>query len=58
MPYGIESDQYSILGEIKDVEELENSISNEKLYAMEIDCNRLNFRVVIKTINNVKTFNE
>ena len=47
MPYGIESDQYSILGEIKDVEELENSISNEKLYAMEIDCNGLNFRVVI-----------
>ena len=47
MPYGIESDQYSILGEIKELEELTNSISGEKLYAMEVECNGLYFRVVI-----------
>lgn len=47
MPYGIESDQYSILGEIKEVEEITNSISGENLYSMEIECNDLHFRVVI-----------
>lgn len=47
MPYGIESDQYSVLGEIKDIEEVINPITNEKLYSMEIDCNDLNFRVII-----------
>ena len=47
MPYGIESDQYSVLGEIKELQELENSITNEKLYSMQIESNDLNFRVVI-----------
>lgn len=47
MPYGIESDQYSIVGEIKEVEEITNSISGENLYSMEIECNDLHFRVVI-----------
>lgn len=47
MPYGIESDQYSILGEIIDFEEVINPITNETLYSMEIECNDLNFRVTI-----------
>ena len=47
MPYGIESDQYSILGEIKDLEEISNPVTNEKLYSMEIECNDMNFRVTI-----------
>lgn len=47
MPYGIESDQYSILGEIKEIEEITNSITEEKLYSMEIECNDMIFRVVI-----------
>lgn len=47
MPYGIESDQYSIIGEIKKVEEMINSITEEKLYSMEVECNDLIFRVVI-----------
>lgn len=47
MPYGIESDQYSILGEIKDFEEIVNSVTNEKLYSMEIECNDMNFKVTI-----------
>ena len=47
MPYGIESDQYSILGEIKELEEIINPITEEKLYSMEIECNDLHFRVVI-----------
>ena len=47
MPYGIESDQYSILGEIIEVEEVCNSITNERLYSMEVECNDLHFRVLI-----------
>ena len=47
MPYGIESDQYSILGEIKAVEEVTNIITNEKLYSMEIECNDLCFKLTI-----------
>ena len=47
MPYGIESDQYSILGEIIEVEEVSNSITGEKLYSMEVECNDLHFKVMI-----------
>ena len=47
MPYGIESDQYSIIGEIKELEEIVNTITEEKMYSMEIECNDLHFRVVI-----------
>ena len=47
MPYGIESDQYSILGEIKDFKEVTNPITEEKLYSMEVECNDIVFRLVI-----------
>lgn len=47
MPYGIESDQYCIIGEIKDFEEIINPVTNEKLYSMEMECNDMNFRVTI-----------
>ena len=47
MPYGIESDHYTILGEIKDYEEVVNPISDEKLYSMEIECNDILFKVTI-----------
>lgn len=47
MPYGIESDQYSIVGEIKEVEEIMNPVTEEEIYAMEIECNDIRFRLVI-----------
>jgi hypothetical protein len=47
MPYGIESDQYSIIGEILDLEEVENSLTNEKLYSMKIECNDIIFYIMI-----------
>ncbi len=47
MPYGIESDHYTILGEIKDFEEITNPVSDEKLYAMDIECNDIVFKVTI-----------
>ena len=36
MPYGIESDQYAILGEIMDWKLLQNEYTGENVYAMEV----------------------
>lgn len=47
MPYGIESDQYSIIGEILEVTEVENSYSGEKMYSLRVECNDIIFRVTI-----------
>lgn len=38
MPYGVECDQYSILGEILSMEEVENTITSEKVYQMLLEC--------------------
>lgn len=47
MPYGIESDQYSILGEITELEEVINSLTSEKIYSMKVECNDIIFSVAI-----------
>ena len=47
MPYGIESDQYCMLGEIQEVEEITNSLTNETLYSMWVECNDIMFHVTI-----------
>ncbi|MBQ8198741.1 MAG: DUF3881 family protein [Lachnospiraceae bacterium] len=47
MPYGVECDQYSILGEIVDYEYVVNEMSKEKLCQMTINCNDLYFDVCI-----------
>ncbi|PXV85324.1 uncharacterized protein DUF3881 [Lachnotalea glycerini] len=47
MPYGIECDQYSILGEIIDFESEINSYTKEELYIMTINTNSLTFDVCI-----------
>lgn len=47
MPYGIECDQYSIIGEIKEVQILTNRISNEQIYNLVIECNDILFHVGI-----------
>ena len=49
MPYGIESDQYAILGEILDYTIVENSITKEHIYCMKIECNDLIFDVCINS---------
>ena len=41
MPYGIACDQYSIMGEILEVEEVYNQLTGEKLYQMLIECNEI-----------------
>lgn len=47
MPYGIESDQYSVLGEIMDCQLLQNSYTGENIYALDIKCNDVEFPLCI-----------
>ncbi|MCD8336058.1 MAG: DUF3881 family protein, partial [Lachnospiraceae bacterium] len=47
MPYGIECDQYQIMGNIEYCRKVENSSTNEKIYLMNIECNDLLFDVCI-----------
>lgn len=47
MPYGVECDQYSILGEIVECKKIENELTKEKIYIMDIDCNELNINICI-----------
>lgn len=51
MPYGVECDQYSILGEILQVETVENPVTGEKLYFLKICCNELTFSISINIID-------
>lgn len=47
MPYGIESDQYSIMGEILDFYTVENKETAEQCYVLTLDSNHLIFDVCI-----------
>lgn len=47
MPYGIESDQYSILGEIVDYRMENNKMTGEKICLLTLDCNDLIYDVCI-----------
>lgn len=49
IPYGSESDIYSILGTILDVRSTINTETNEKLFVMQIDCNQLLFEICINS---------
>jgi hypothetical protein len=51
MPYGIESDQYAIIGEIMDVRKVYNSYSGEALFILEIECNDVTFGICINEMN-------
>lgn len=51
MPYGVECDQYSILGEIMDFSMTTNKLTGEKVYLMEISCNDLQFDVCINAMD-------
>lgn len=47
MPFGIECDQYSIIGEIKEVSSLINRFSGEEIYSLAVECNEIIFPVGI-----------
>lgn len=47
MPYGVECDQYSILGEIMDCNKIKNHFTGESIHQMTINCNELIFDLCI-----------
>ena len=47
MPYGVECDQYSILGEITDCHMITNTLTGEKVYKLTVYCNELSFDLCI-----------
>ena len=51
MPYGVECDQYSVLGEITDCHRTKNKLTGEEIYILTINCNELTFDVCINIID-------
>lgn len=51
MPYGVECDQYSILGEILECRKVTNQVTGEEIYLLTISCNELTFDVCINIID-------
>ena len=51
MPYGVECDLYSIMGEILAVRERENVLTKEKLYQMKLNVNELEFDICVPKAN-------
>lgn len=47
MPYGVECDQYSVLGEIVEARKVENILTKETVHIMKVNCNDLEFDVCI-----------
>lgn len=51
MPYGIESEQYAILGEILDFHYVQNASTKETICVLKINCNSMIFDVCINQEN-------
>ena len=51
MPYGVECDQYSVLGEIMELNTVRNKITDEEIYMMTINCNDLTFDLCINKMD-------
>ena len=47
MPYSVECDRYSILGEIQELHEIVNEYTGENVYVMKLDVNGLVFDVCV-----------
>ena len=50
-PYGVECDQYSVLGEITDMKLVTNGLTGEKVHILTLCCNDLNLKVAINSID-------
>lgn len=51
MPYGVECDQYSVLGEITEMKLVTNGLTGEKVHILTLCCNDLNLKVAINSID-------
>ena len=48
MPSGIECDQYSVIGEIMNVEEATNRFTGEELWQLGLTCNEVSFKLCMR----------
>ena len=51
MPYGVECDHYSVLGEIMEYSKVRNNITGEEIFLLKICCNEFTFDVAINIID-------
>ena len=51
MPYGVECDHYSVLGEITETKKVKNRFTDETVHIMRINCNELEFDVAINEVD-------
>lgn len=51
MPYGVECDQYSILGEITGVEKTMNQMTKEEIWLLTVNCNDIEIDICINTMD-------
>ena len=49
MPCGIECDQYSVIGEIKKVDKVQNIYTKEEIYILELECSDMMMSVCINS---------
>ena len=49
MPCGIECDQYSVIGEIKEVSKVKNIYTKEEIYILKLECSELMMSVCINS---------
>ena len=51
MPYGLESDQYAVVGEIHKVDKLQNRLTGEECWQLLLECNNLMLSVTVNTLD-------
>lgn len=51
MPCGVECDQYSVIGEIRDIEVKTNRLTGEEIYNLSLECNDMSFHVAINKMD-------
>ena len=49
MPCGVECDQYSVIGEILEVQKIKNMYTKEDIYVMTLECNDMVFNICINS---------
>jgi hypothetical protein len=51
MPSGLESDQYLMIGEIREVGSMKNQVTGENIWDMMVECNDILFRVIVNSVD-------
>lgn len=49
MPYGVECDQYSVIGEIKEVQKIQNKYTKEEIWKLKLECSEILLNICINS---------